>query len=502
MSLIPDYIKRKRGEAKVAYDHPLLEKVSADTFGVLIYQEQVMQAAQVLAGYTLGGADLLRRAMGKKDKAKMAKERETFIKGCAAVNGIPAAKANDIFDVLEKFAGYGFNRSHSAAYAWISYRTAYLKANYPVEFMAAVLSNEVNNTDKIGLFVNECRRMGIDVLGPDVNRSALGFRPESDTDRAGIRYGLAAVKNVGEAAMEAAVEERGRAGAFKSLEDFCRRLDPRKINRKVVESLVKAGAFDFTGEDRAALFARIESAIASAVSSQRDKAAGQASLFGGFDETVAPAPSVAEIAPWPEDEKLANEKALLGFYVTGHPLEPFAEILESAEYQKLAFMDEVEERAPVKVGGLFSSVDKKFSKKDGSPFAITVLEDLTGSIGVNIWTEAFEKFGRFVEVGKPVTILGKVDKREETPRIIASEIKPMRPPDRFSPVVLAFDRSSVTERDLVSLAELIRQYPGDRPLELEFRGPGDRRVRLKAGERYRVKMVPALRAHLERFLAP
>ena len=258
MELIPEYIKRKKG-AKIKYAHKLLEKVCGETYGIFLYQEQVMQAAQVLAGYTLGGADLLRRAMGKKDKVKMAKEREKFIKGCREINGIEEKKANDIFDLLEKFAGYGFNRSHSAAYAWVSYQTAYLKANYPVEFMAAVLSNEISNTDKISIFVGECKRMGIAILPPDVNRSALKFMPETDGETTGIRYGLAAIKNVGEAAMEAAIEERQRQGAFASLEDFCCRLDSRKVNKKVVESLVKCGAFDWTGRERAALAAEIDS---------------------------------------------------------------------------------------------------------------------------------------------------------------------------------------------------------------------------------------------------
>ena len=232
MELIPDYIKRKKGQTKIKYAHPLLAEICADTYGLMIYQEQVMAAARVLAGYTLGGADLLRRAMGKKDKEKMAKERAKFIAGCAELNKIEAKKANEIFDLLEKFAGYGFNKSHSVAYGWISYQTAFLKANFPVEFMAAMLSNEISNTEKISIFVGECKRMGIEILPPDVNRSALKFTPEAD-GKAAIRFGLAAIKNVGEAAMENAIEERTANGEFKSLDDFCSRLDSRKINKKV-----------------------------------------------------------------------------------------------------------------------------------------------------------------------------------------------------------------------------------------------------------------------------
>src|SRR5260370_11245658 len=262
MDVILDYMKQTKGLAKIKYEHPLLKEVCADTYGIMIYQEQVQRAANVLAGYSLGQADLLRRAMGKKDKEKMAKERGNFIAGCKRVNDIEEKKANAIFDLLEKFAGYGFNKSHSAAYGLISYQTAYLKANYPVEFMAGLLSNEVNNTDKISVFVAECQRMNIAILPPDVNKSGLKFVPELDAERRGIRYGLSAIKNIGEAPVAAAIREREKAGAFQSLEDYCSRLDSRSVNRKLLENLVRAGAFDFTGKDRADLFGRIESALA------------------------------------------------------------------------------------------------------------------------------------------------------------------------------------------------------------------------------------------------
>src|SRR5437764_12937741 len=260
MDLIGDYIKRKRGLMKIRYEHPLLQEICAETYGVMIYQEQVMAAASRLAGYSLAQGDLLRRAMGKKDKEKMAKERENFIEGCARTNKIPEKKANAIFDLLEKFAGYGFNKSHSAAYGLISYQTAYLKAHYPVEFMAGLLSNELNNTDKISVFVGECKRMGIAILPPDINRSGLKFSPESVAavcdgrddkahrphtgtgthraplqDHCAIRYGLAAIKNVGESAMDFAIAERQRGGEFKSLEDFCGRLGTRIANEKMLE---------------------------------------------------------------------------------------------------------------------------------------------------------------------------------------------------------------------------------------------------------------------------
>ena len=353
MDLIPDYIKRKKGLAKIKYEHPLLEEVCADTYGVMIYQEQVMAAASRLGGYSLGQADLLRRAMGKKDRVKMAEERANFIEGCARTNKIAEKKANAIFDLLEKFAGYGFNKSHSAAYGLISYQTAYLKANYPVEFMAGLLSNEINNTDKISTFVGECKRMGIPILPPDVNRSDLKFSPEATAvalpssvaavyDRRehgadqklpqeegdgghrpplqgeanAIRYGLAAIKNVGQGAMESAIREREARGEFTSLEDFCRRVDSRIANRKILESLVKCGAFDFLGRERAELFACIDESLAAATESHKDRASGQVSLF---DDLPPPAskPSAHRVIPWTEHEKMSYEKSCSGFMSPG-----------------------------------------------------------------------------------------------------------------------------------------------------------------------------------------
>src|SRR5450432_361416 len=256
MELIPEFIKRRHGEIEIKYEHPLLEPIAKETYGIVIYQEQVMQATQLLAGFTLGAADLLRRAMGKKKVEEMQQQRETFVKGCAATNKIPAAKANAIFDLLEKFAGYGFNKSHAAAYAIVAYQTAYLKANYPVEFLSAMMTNDMGDTKKLGEFIAEARIMGIEVLPPDVNESEIFFAPAREGKA--FRFGLAAVKNVGEAAVEAILKARAEGGKFKSLSELCERVDGRALTRKTIEALVKTGACDSFGQTRASLFAQIE----------------------------------------------------------------------------------------------------------------------------------------------------------------------------------------------------------------------------------------------------
>ncbi len=513
MDLIPDYIKRKKGLAKIKHAHKLLEEVTADTYGIFVYQEQVMAAASVLAGYTLGGADLLRRAMGKKDKEKMAKEREKFVKGCKELNEIDEKKANEIFDLLEKFAGYGFNRSHSAAYAWVSYQTAFLKANHPVEFMAAVMSNEVANTDKISIFVAECERMGIPILRPDVNRSSLKFAPEkvtaaevrsqkessngangaahSDDEQKeieGIRFGLAAIKNVGEVAVESAIEERVNKGRFASLEDFCARVDTRKVNKKTLESLVKCGAFDWTGVERAQLFAQVDPAMAAAASSHRDRASGQVSLFDAF-ETAAPPPSKSSgrVTPWTSAEKLAFEKELLGFYVTGHPLDEYRSVLESGKFTPIGSLGEQEDKSTVAIAGALIAVEKKFTKKGAKPFAVVVLEDMTGSLEVMIWSEAFAKSSQYLEMGNVVSIGGRLDLRDEGPRLSANEVKPLKKPEpREKPVVLNLDLDRTTEGDLIAIRDAIFQRPGKRRVELRVKAKNGRQMKLIPGDEFAI----------------
>jgi DNA polymerase-3 subunit alpha len=523
MDLIPEYLKAKKGTTPIRYLHPLLEEVCADTYGIMIYQEQVMAAANKLAGYSLGQSDLLRRAMGKKDRAKMAEERANFIEGCARTNRIGEKKANAIFDLLEKFAGYGFNKSHSAAYGLISYQTAYLKANYPVEFFCGLLSNEINNTDKISVFVGECKRMGIAILPPDINRSGLKFTPESsasfqlanqearDARATSIRYGLAGIKNVGEGAMESAIRERERGGDFLSLEDFCARLDSRIANRKMLESLVKAGAFDFLGRDRAELFGCIEESLAASAAAHRDRAAGQVSLFS---ELSQPAHSRRQkaVAPWSERERMTYEKELLGFYVTGHPLDAYAALFAAEKYQPISSLSELPDRSVFRIGGAIAQVDRKFTKKEGKPFAVVWLEDLTGTIEVVLWNEVFVTLSEALQVGVVVALKGTLDKRDDTVRATAQRAKVLAiekreaSPNKFArpgeeAVRLRFS-TQTTPDELREVREILISSPGLRPVQLMFGCPTGEALCVDAGNEFRVALTPELERKLSPWLSP
>src|SRR6184192_2684071 len=522
MELIPEYVKAKKGVTPIKYLHPLLEEICADTYGVMIYQEQVMAAASKLGGYSLAQADLLRRAMGKKDKKTMAKERNNFIEGCARTNKIPEKKANAIFDLLEKFAGYGFNKSHSAAYGVISYHTAYLKAHYPVEFMAGLLSNEINNTEKISVFVGECKRMGISILPPDINKSGLKFTPENvaGVDGAGtgitdpgynaIRYGLAAIKNVGEAAMAMAIREREQRGEFASLEDFCGRLDSRVANRKMLESLVRAGAFDFTRRDRAELFALIDDALASSAALQRDRLSGQVSLFDQHTH-AATAARRQPIKSWSEHEKLSYEKELLGFYVSGHPLDAYADLLAAQNYLSIASLGELEDRVQFKIAGAIVEVEKKFTKKDGKPFAVVRLEDLLDILEVVVWNELYLKVSDVLVPGRVVELKGTLDRRDEMLRATAIEIKPLAPvkpngatersedASQVSAILLRFS-SGTTGDELRQVRNILVSSPGRHPVQLLFDRDNGNSLRFDAGVEFRVDVTPDLEQKLSRWL--
>ncbi|MBI2814593.1 MAG: DNA polymerase III subunit alpha [Opitutae bacterium] len=432
MDLIPQYIRGKKDPATVEYPHPLLEAVCRETYGIMVYQEQVMEAARRIAGYTLGGADVLRRAMGKKNAEEMEQQRSVFVSGAAQTNKIPEKKALEIFALLEKFAGYGFNKSHSAAYAILSYRTGYLKANYPVQFMAAVLANELGNSEKVAHFVAECAAMGLQVLGPDINESRENFTPVGDK----IRFGLGAIKGVGEAAAQKIIEEREKNGPYQDFLDLTARVDGRAINKRVLEHLVKTGAFDFAGEKRGVLFAQIDEALASVAARQRDLAAGQHSFLDELQEAPPANGSAPASAGSPRNgsgrhadfssaERLQFEKELLGFYISGHPMNAYAGLAEAitthTEEQILAEGDRIEFR----LCGVASGITRKLSRKDNRPWAFFNLASKRATVPVNMYAEAFENYGKSLGENQPVVILGNVMRGADGARLNVKECYPL-----------------------------------------------------------------------------
>jgi len=485
MDLIPDFIKRRHGEIEIKYEHPLLEQISKETYGILIYQEQVMQATQLLAGFTLGAADLLRRAMGKKKVEEMQQQREKFVKGCAATNKISPAKANQIFDLLEKFAGYGFNKSHAAAYAIVAYQTAYLKANYPVEFFCAMMTNDMTNTEKLSEYIAEAREFGIEVLQPDVNESEMFFAPARDGNA--IRFGLVAIKNVGEAAVEAILKARKENGNFKSLSELCGRVDGRSLTRKTIEALVKTGACDTFGQARATLFAQIERTLSRAASILSDKQKGQSSLFGALEEKTPPMPeAISNLPEWPQHELLAHEKELLGFYVTGHPLTPLLPLLEKYSITNTAKLAELPNRSLTRIGGMIAAATHGFSKKSGKPYSMVTLEDLEGS--VQLLVNEHEKFRPLLEANKAILVIGEVSTGEDKPKIFPQEIMPlMDAPKKYTKQVhLRLHTAHLQPEDLAKVQELVVAHAGKCPLLMCFMRPGGGTVFVDTNERFSV----------------
>ena len=490
MDLIPDFIKRRHGKVEIKYEHPLLEDISKETYGILIYQEQVMQATQLLAGYTLGGADLLRRAMGKKKLEEMAKQRETFVEGCKKTNNIPESKANKIFDLLEKFAGYGFNKSHAAAYAVVAYQTAYLKAHYPIEFMSAMCTNDMGDTGKLTVLINEAKAMGIEVLPPDINESQVDFAPARESTV--IRYGLAAIKGVGEAAVQAMLEARTENSPFSTLPDLCNRVDLRAVNRKVLEALIKAGACDSFGQTRASLTAQIERALSRASSAAADRARGQETLFGMLEsnepEEEMPV-GLRELPEWPDAEKLGYEKELLGFYVSGHPLDPYLGILENYSTHSIDELKELPKRTTTRIGGLVSDIRRGISKKTDKPYCIATVENIGNEFGVLCVNENYERFNHLIELNKPLMFIGEVNNTEDVPKIFPQDIFPLdEAPARYTKQVhLRFKAESLDPDAMDRVRNLAEAHSGEVPLFLCLRQPEGQSVFLEASDNFNVK---------------
>lgn len=430
MDNIPRYIEVKEGRTPPDYMHPKLAPYLEETYGIMIYQEQVMQAAQVLAGYTLGGADLLRRAMGKKIKAEMDAQRARFVEGAGKTSNVSAPRAEEIFDTIEKFAGYGFNKSHAAAYALIAYWTAWLKANYPLEFMAASMTLDMGNTDKLAVFKQDLDRMGIALAPPDVNLSVPDFGVEYDSKvpcGGRLRYALAALKGVGGQAMEHLVEERKSGGAFQSVENFADRMDAKAVNKKSLEQLVCAGTFDTLEPDRARLFEGTEIILGHAHARAREKECGQASLFGGGGESggvrLATLPSVQG---WDPLERLRREFDAVGFYLSSHPLDSRADVLHR---MGVSFLADVQDTLVEKAGGRFQMAgvvikkQQKVSAKTGNRFAILQISDPTGVYEAMVWSEAYARAREFLEAGARILMTADAESRENQIRFTIHNIE-------------------------------------------------------------------------------
>lgn len=525
--MVDDFIGRRHGRIEVKYELPQLETVLKETYGVIAYQEQVMRIANEVAGFTLGEADLLRKAMGKKNIEVMQAQRQKFLDGAKA-RGVDAKKAADLFDLMEAFAGYGFNKSHSTTYALVAYHTAYLKANYPAHFMAALMTIESQNTAKLAVYLGECRELGVAVRPPDINSSELAFTVTPE----GVRFGLGAVKNVGEAAVLALLDVRRRDGRVDSLFRLCEQLDSRQVNRRVFESLIKAGALDSLASGspalralpvaslRARLFAAVERALEHGNRSRRDRDQGQAQLFGGFE---APGEGggdgesdLPDAPPWTEAQQLAGEKESLGLYWSGHPIERYAAELRAIgarSIEELTADDAGDEDAPsaprsfeVTIGGIIGSV-RSLKTRKGERMAAFMLDDPHGSLEVVVFPEAFSKSSALVQVDGMVLVKGRFERDEESARLLASEIVSIDTVREKAArlVVIKLTMPPHDRATVEAVMAVLARYKGDRKvsLEIELRS-GERRFRVKADVLGHTRVRPSaqLLADLEQVCGP
>jgi DNA polymerase-3 subunit alpha len=497
-TMVKHYTDRKHKREPVVYDHPLLEPVLADTYGVIVYQEQVMRAAQALAGYTLPQADILRAAMGKKNKAVMEKERERFIEG-AIKNGVPRELAGSIFQKIETFASYGFNRSHAAAYAMTTYRTAYLRAHYPREFMAALMSLDMDDAKKTYKNIASLREMRIKILPPEINQSRVRFAVVED----GIRFGLAAIRGVGAKAAEAIIAEREANGPFAGMADFCVRLGAQIINRRVLDALIKCGAFDFSGVARAALAATTDDAIRLAQKAQSDAERNQMGLFGGAGAkppALAPRDPVPE---WDPKEKLKYEKEALGFYITAHPLDKFARELAWVSKINTADLPNLPDGSRVNVAGVVQSLKLK-NNKAGKRYATFSLEDRVGFVEAIAWPETYTKYEALISGDDPVLVRGKLDVDDERAQIIIDEIRPLSAAlvESVREVRIRAPRAQLENGGLEALSGALKRHPGKSLTYLHLGLEDGREVILLLGDDFRVSPSEAFVAEMEQLLTP
>jgi DNA polymerase-3 subunit alpha len=510
-----EYIKRKNGKEKSKYLHPLLETILKDTHGVIVYQEQVMQIAQVLGGYSMGDADILRRAMGKKDPEEMASQRERFVEG-AKKKKIDEKRATEIFDQMETFARYGFNKSHSAAYALVSYQTAYLKAHYPVEFMSALMTWEMGDTDKVIKNLAECRDKDIEVLAPDINESLSDFTPVGGK----IRFGLAAVKNVGEKAVEMILQSRRKDGAFESLFDFCRRVDLTAVNRRVIESLIKCGAFDSTQVARARMLAALDEAMKAGQGHQRDLQSNQIDIFAMLGAPAKGGKKPGDVYPtveeWSQPESLAFEKETLGFYITGHPLDKYDRMIKRIASGTIAALKEKAAPGEVKLTGIVSALRLRNTKK-GERYGSFNLEDKTGFIEVITWPDVYRKCAELIGADDPIFVKGRMEVGEERIQVIANEVHPLaeiaakarsngngneKANGNDDKVHLYVRESEVSADELVRLRDTLLDYPGRSAVFLHLRSAANQETVIELPDQVRVALTTDLEDSVTRLFGP
>ena len=500
MNMLPDYVDRKSGKKAIKYDHSLLEPILKETYGVMVYQEQVQKAANVLAGYSLGEADILRRAMGKKIPEVMQEQRVKFVKGCAETNNIKKELAGKIFDNMEKFAGYGFNKAHSAGYAIISYQTAFMKANYPAEFMSAVLSCEIGNSEKLPVFIVEAGEMGLEIHAPDVNSSGVRFLPEEGA----IRFGLAGIKNVGEGAAMAVVAERNAAGPFTSLIDFCTRAEGQLANKKVLENLVRAGAFDSMETNRARLFNGIDFSMLRAASQQKDRESGQGSLFSLLEDNSGSITEdeLPDCDPWHENELLAGERELLGIYMTGHPLTQYAPILERYQLTTVTGLSTLPDKTETRLGGIVSKMVKRVTKAKKENMAILSLEDLDGTLEVLVFPEAYQRYGSVIQQEGAIMVCGEVSRRDEEAKLVAQEVYLLSDAPRYftQRVSLHIPVATLNDEKLDRVKDVIRMHPGVVPVVICMQFPSGDKVFVSTDKSFRVFPSQEFIQELEREL--
>jgi DNA polymerase-3 subunit alpha len=461
MKMIPDFIARKHGKQQITYELPQLEPILKETYGIILYQEQVMQIANVIGGYTMSQADTLRKVMGKKQVAAMEKEKPKFLEG-AKKQKINENKAKTIWDQMETFAEYGFNKSHSAAYAIITYQTAYLKAHYPVAFMAALLTSEKDNRDKIIKHMSNCKEMGINILPPDINESQKDFSISGEN----IRFGLAAVKNVGEAAIESIIDMR-REAAFTSFMDFLSRVDLRKVNRRVIESLIKCGSFDSLGNTRRELMECLDSAMDEAQRKQKELLSNQASIFDQLDTDNSTDANgggsfqIPHLPEWDRKELLSIEKETLGFYISGHPLHGYADKLNLVANTNSTTLNTKRDKDTITIAGVISSLAERLTRKK-DVMCNVVLEDLQGSVSIIFWADVYKKFYALLHADEPVVVQGTVDVGDESLKIIAQDVTPLSKAleNPYKQVRFMIDTDKVSPEKIESLSETIRKFSG------------------------------------------